>query len=686
MRRGFLSIALVTIAAGTILGHARLSRAGGDLLAGDDTPSEFKTPGVPNDLATANCGQTALTMTFKYYFHTRQMAQPTDLSDFVIRDTPYTPWKGTYPTDIAAGAEKIADDPKVGFGAHISAQVDWETKSDWRSLVEGEIGAGHPVIAFVEDWLRLWPNRTGKHYGHWTVVSAISGDSVTYHDPVDGGPHTVSISTFEGYLSSAWVAKAPDLKATQAFVTIHPDGLPLPSPSPSPSPSLAHPSASPPPSTTANSSSRPGGLWVTAPANNSSINATAITLEARAYPSSQSGAPIDHVDFTYWSPFFGDVNQPWRTACRQTVPTFDDHYFCTIDISAVLAGEVRVSFDVYDRTGGVNLAPNGVRVFQKLNGTNSGSSPSPSPQPSQPPFGCVGLGTTSCNTPPPGASAPAPTDVRTSCSSGVAFFYVVSWSESGSATGFKVYQRGLDNSVSLVTHTGPSDRSYGPLPGGDHVFGVSAVSGTSESSITWSSGLDDSCNAPPSPSPRPTTPSPPVTVSITTDRTTYAIGDSGTYCYTVSQAGHVRVTDIRSDGTSHVLIDGVDDGTGDCRQGTIDGPTGSEILRIEFIGANGAVLATNEVIVVVTASGGGSGQTITCYARGSAGPTGTPDGIATDPSCTAAPGFLVRIRGLQFVVDQVQPPFPGQPVEIIYVNPNLPFEPNDAETFTVGPK
>lgn len=94
-----------------------------------------------------------------------------------------------------------------------------------------------------------------------------------------------------------------------------------------------------------------------------------------------------------------------------------------------------------------------------------------------------------------------------------------------------------------------------------------------------------------------------VSVSIWTDHTDYAIGDPATVCYSVSRAGHIRITDTRANGRVSVVLDGVDDGRGDCLPGTIDGPAGTETMRIEFIDGSGRVVASDDVRFVVRAPG-----------------------------------------------------------------------------------
>ena len=73
-------------------------------------------------------------------------------------------------------------------------------------------------------------------------------------------------------------------------------------------------------------------------------------------------------------------------------------------------------------------------------------------------------------------------------------------------------------------------------------------------------------------------------LTIITDRTQYLVGDSIHVCYTVAAPGPITITDTQADGTSHVLLSGVDDGTGGCVDGTITPPLGRECPQISEVG------------------------------------------------------------------------------------------------------
>jgi len=97
----------------------------------------------------------------------------------------------------------------------------------------------------------------------------------------------------------------------------------------------------------------PGGLWIS-PLNGQTIN-DVIHLGAHAYPTNRGDPPIDHLNFTVgW-------NGAWRIACTTYPNHIDDTYKCNVSLKQLgaLSGPIQVSFDVYDKMGNVNKAPNG---------------------------------------------------------------------------------------------------------------------------------------------------------------------------------------------------------------------------------------------------------------------------------------------------------------------------------------
>ncbi len=101
---------------------------------------------------------------------------------------------------------------------------------------------------------------------------------------------------------------------------------------------------------------KPGGGWI------SPVGKTvkrSISFAAYAYPTHEGEPAIDHVNFTlYWE---GVDPRKWVIACVSHQPVKKDIFSCTADLHALgaPAGEVTISFDVYDRQGNHNNSPNG---------------------------------------------------------------------------------------------------------------------------------------------------------------------------------------------------------------------------------------------------------------------------------------------------------------------------------------
>ena len=101
---------------------------------------------------------------------------------------------------------------------------------------------------------------------------------------------------------------------------------------------------------------KPGGAWI---APTGSTVGDAIHFAAYAYPTYKSDPQIDHVNFTiYWQ---GVDPRTWKVVCKVRVPINKDVYACDVNLRLLGAtpGPITISFDVYDRQGNVNLAPNG---------------------------------------------------------------------------------------------------------------------------------------------------------------------------------------------------------------------------------------------------------------------------------------------------------------------------------------
>lgn len=106
---------------------------------------------------------------------------------------------------------------------------------------------------------------------------------------------------------------------------------------------------------------KPGGSWIS-PGNGQTVESI-VHLSAYAYPTNPGDPEIDHVNFTLW--WQGVDPRTWVVACSPHIHTASNVFMCDINLSqlGVRAGQIRISFDVYDREGHVNFAPNGVHTI-----------------------------------------------------------------------------------------------------------------------------------------------------------------------------------------------------------------------------------------------------------------------------------------------------------------------------------
>jgi transcriptional regulator with XRE-family HTH domain len=101
---------------------------------------------------------------------------------------------------------------------------------------------------------------------------------------------------------------------------------------------------------------KPGGAWISP---SGKTIGDVIPFAAYAYPTHSGDPEIDHVNFTiYWQ---GGDPRKWIIACVARRPIRNDIFACNVNLRKLgaPAGQIIVSFDVYDRQGNVNLAPNG---------------------------------------------------------------------------------------------------------------------------------------------------------------------------------------------------------------------------------------------------------------------------------------------------------------------------------------
>ena len=105
---------------------------------------------------------------------------------------------------------------------------------------------------------------------------------------------------------------------------------------------------------------KPGGAWISP---GGKTIGDVIPFAAYAYPTHPGDPEIDHVNFTiYWQ---GVDPRKWIIACVASRPIRNDMFACNANLRKLgaPAGQIIISFDVYDRQGNVNLAPNGKHLL-----------------------------------------------------------------------------------------------------------------------------------------------------------------------------------------------------------------------------------------------------------------------------------------------------------------------------------
>jgi hypothetical protein len=135
-----------------------------------------------------------------------------------------------------------------------------------------------------------------------------------------------------------------------------------------------------------------------------------------------------------------------------------------------------------------------------------------------------------------------------------------------------------------VLYSGPSAGTDGCIPGT-----VTPPAGTECVRLAYplavGTGSTQTCFQVVGATPPPVQPG---AVAITTDRTTYTVGDPFTVCYRVPGPGPVTITVTRPNGTVDTIAAGYDDGTGGCLPGTISMFPGTECLLLVYSYPSGA--------------------------------------------------------------------------------------------------
>jgi transcriptional regulator with XRE-family HTH domain len=104
---------------------------------------------------------------------------------------------------------------------------------------------------------------------------------------------------------------------------------------------------------------KPGGVWISPNPAYPKVG-DILHFAAYAYPTNSGDPAIDYVNFTIYWP--GVDPHAWKIVCVIHVPIGKDLYACDVNLHRLGAapGQIDISFDVYDRQGNVNEAPNGV--------------------------------------------------------------------------------------------------------------------------------------------------------------------------------------------------------------------------------------------------------------------------------------------------------------------------------------
>jgi hypothetical protein len=110
----------------------------------------------------------------------------------------------------------------------------------------------------------------------------------------------------------------------------------------------------------------PSSTWISP--SDGQLFSNPVHFAAHAYDnaggSSGVASGIAKVNFTAWWPSLGSKDAPWKVVCSQIFPTHDDVYECNWNFAGAPAGDIHVSFDVYDRAGNHTRSPNTERIIR----------------------------------------------------------------------------------------------------------------------------------------------------------------------------------------------------------------------------------------------------------------------------------------------------------------------------------
>jgi hypothetical protein len=233
---GYCALLAFVVLSPLVLGGAisRPARAvgSGDLLSNVPVVDE-------NTLNNAACGVAAATMVLDYYLPQsgpiHQAIDITSVSQYVKQYYGYNAKtnkiepEGTTYDQLQTGIEVASTAPELHLGVSLKAAWHTTDSSHWFSVLTSELDAKRPIVLFLANGRTLGWN---WDYGHFIVVSGYASDnSIIYHDPWDGKPHSLSKDAFAASWGTTWNGN-PAWQYMQVMSTMPPTLTQPPTPSP----------------------------------------------------------------------------------------------------------------------------------------------------------------------------------------------------------------------------------------------------------------------------------------------------------------------------------------------------------------------------------------------------------------------------------------------------------------------
>jgi hypothetical protein len=135
-------------------------------------------------------------------------------------------------------------------------------------------------------------------------------------------------------------------------------------------------------------------------------------------------------------------------------------------------------------------------------------------------------------------------------------------------------------------------------------------------------------------------------VTVTTDKSSYLVGETVTICIEVNTPGTIRVVNVTPDGRQTEIRSASLDGRG-CITATAAPPTGRECIRVEFTAAGGRTSAETCFNVQPMSSGATAAGATTCNWAGTWRSRNDPDLVLTQTGSQVSGtfGFRGQVRG-----------------------------------------